>query len=162
MTIGYAGTVGTGWQVEGLDVGYMIGIRKAGLRWVTIGTRLGLFSEHGTVAGAGSRGFVGAAFLQGRTGRLRLADIGGSESNPGMLGADLTVEAIAYGSANSPLPQGSPWGAISILPGVRFGGDDRTRYGVVAGPSWYFGQASSVHAFIGARVDFTVSSRRRE
>jgi len=150
-----------GWQLEGLDVGYMIGVRAAALRWVTIGTRLGLFSEHGTVGGAGSRGFVGAAVLQGRTGRLRLADIG-SETNPGMLGADLTVETIFYGSANSPLPQGSPWGALSLLPGIRFGGDEGTRYGVVAGPTWYFGQASSVHAFVGGRVDFTVSSRRRE
>jgi len=155
VSLGYAGTVGEGWQVEGADIGYMIGIHAVGLRWVTIGTRLGVFSDHGSVNG-GSRGFVGAGVLQGRTGRLRLADIG-SETNPQTLGADLTVEGILYGSANSPLPEGSPWGALSILPGVRFGGDENIRFGIVAGPTWYFGQTNSLHAFIGLRFDMPVS-----
>jgi len=140
-------------------VGYTIGMHAALLRSVTIGTRLGVFSEHSGPGGPGSRGFVGAAVLQGRTGRMRLADVG-SETNPGIIGLDMTVEAVAYGSANSPLPVGSPWGALSFLPGIRFGTDAGARYGVVAGPTWYFGDASSVHAFVGLRIDLPVSSGR--
>jgi hypothetical protein len=159
VSLGYAGTVGNGWQLEGLDVGYTFSVRAAMLRSVSIGTRLGVFSDHGMVNGGGSRGFLGAAVLQGRTGRLRLADVG-SETNPGIIGLDLTVEAIAYGSANSPLPVGSPWGALSILPGIRFGRDNGMRGGVVAGPSFFFGDASSVQAFVGLRIDLPVSSGR--
>lgn len=142
--------------MEGLDVGYTVGLHVAALRQVTLGTRLGVFSDHGSTTG-GSRGFFGGLVLQGRTGQLELAEIG-SQDHPGIIGMDLTVEAIGYGSANSPLPQGTAWGAISILPGFRFGGDEGVRYGLVAGPTWYFGETNSLRAFIGLRLDFQLSS----
>jgi hypothetical protein len=157
-TAGFAGTVGGGWQVEAVDVGYMVRVHSEPIHWLAAGVRAGSFVDQTAIIG-GARGFVGALFLQARSALLRLADVG-SQMNPGAFGVDLTLEAVGYAGSNSPLPQGSPWAAVSILPGLRFGDDQSARYGLVLGPTVFIGRVTNVHAFIGLRFDFPLAYHR--
>jgi hypothetical protein len=158
VMLGFAGTLGNSWQVEALDVGYMRDIHAGPLRSAAIGTRLGAFIDEGAIVG-GSRGVVAALWVSTRTGLMRIADVG-NETNPAPFGIDLTIEGVAYSGSDSPLPQGSPWGAVSILPGVRMGEGPGLRYGLVLGPTVFFGPVTDVRAFVGLRFDLPVGHRR--
>jgi hypothetical protein len=158
IQLGYAGTVGNGWQIEALDVGYMHDLRAGPLRTAAIGLRAGSFIDESAVAG-GAKGIVGAVWLSTRTGMLHIADVG-NETNPSSFGLDLTIETVVYAGSDSPLPQGSPWGAVSLLPGFRLGDGPGFRFALVAGPTLFFGQPTDAHAFIGLRFDLPLARRK--
>jgi hypothetical protein len=72
------------------------------------------------------------------------------------VGLDLTLEATGYASAHSPLGIGSPWGAVSLLPGVRAG-----NFGLVFGPTAFYGSTTLVRLFLGVRLDVPLARRER-
>ena len=150
--LGFAGTLGTAWEVEGGDLGYVRYLHAGPFRSALIGARLGTFIDEGAIVG-GTRGFLGGAVVALRTGLLPLADIG-NETNPAALGLDLTIEAVGYAGSESPLAQGSPWGSVGIYPGVSFGGNGSPHYGIVVGPTVFLGAGStSVFGFLGLRFE---------
>src|SRR5439155_765 len=73
-TVGFAGTLGGGWQVEAADVGYARAVRAGPLRVASLTARLGSFIDEGAIIG-GARGFVFGLTLGGHTGLLPLADL---------------------------------------------------------------------------------------
>jgi len=154
-TLGFVGTLGGGWQVEVGEFGYMHGIHVGPLRSLMIGARLGSFIDEGAIVG-GTRGFVGGGVLSTRTGIASLADVG-NETNPAALGLDLTIEVAGYAGTKSPLPQGSPWAAASVLPGLRVGGGDGLRYGLVVGPTVFFGNPTDVRALLALRFELPLA-----
>lgn len=158
-TLGLAATLGAGWQIEGADLGVVRGVRAGPFRYVSLVARLGSFVDQAAVFG-GSRGFVAGASVGGRTGLARLAEFG-TETSSNPIGVDLTVEAVGYLASNSPLPQGSPWAALSILPGVRLGDADGARYGLLLGPTVFFGPTTDVRAFLGVRFEAPLARRER-
>ena len=155
VSLGLAATVGSNWQVEAADIGYLRPVHAGPLRSVMLSARAGSFIDEGAIIN-GSRGFVGGLALGLRTGLARLADVG-NETNPATIGADLTLEMGGYAGTNSPLPQGSCWAAVSLLPGVRFSGEG-VRYGLVVGPTVFFGSVKpQLHAFLGVRFEFPLA-----
>ena len=93
--------------------------------------------------------------LAARTRALTLAEFG-SDSAPSSMGLDLTVETTGYVGAHSPLGIGSPWGAVSGLLGLRVG-----NFGLVFGPTAFFGTATLVRPFLGVRFDVPLARRER-
>ncbi len=85
-------------------------------------------------------------------GPANLADVG-NESNPSPLGFDVTFEGAVYGSANAPSEFGTVWGAVSVLPGLRIGAGPQMRYGLVFGPTIFFGQTTEVRPFLAVRFE---------
>ena len=158
ISVGFAGTLGPGWQIEGVDVAYMHGVHAGPLRFVMAGVRGGSFIDEGAIVG-GTRGVVAGLLAGVRTGLARLADVG-NETNPSPLGVDLSVEVSGYAGSNSPLPQGSPWAAVSVLPGLRFGEGEGTRYSLVVGPTLFIGPVSNVHTFLGLRFELPLARHR--
>jgi hypothetical protein len=160
VTLGLAFTVGGGWQVEALDVGYARAVRAGPISVAALTARLGSFIDQGAIIG-GSRGVVGGVTLAGRTRMFRLADLG-SEGAPALIGLDLTVEATGYAGARSPLTVGSPWGAVSLLPGLRFGNPNAAQYGLLLGPTVFLGHISQVRAFVGLRFEAPLARAARQ
>jgi len=155
VSLGFAATAGSGWQIEGIEVAYVRSLHVGPLRSVMLGGRGGSFIDEAAIVG-GSRGVIGAAMLGLRTGLARLADVG-NETNPAPLGADLSIEVSGYVGSNSPLPQGSPWAAVSLLPGLRFGSGEGVRYSFVVGPTVFFGPVTTVHTFLGLRFELPLA-----
>ena len=156
-TAGFAGTLGGGWQIEAADIGYARALRAGPLRVAWLSARLGSFVDEGAILG-GARGFVFGVTLGGHTGLLSLADLG-TETSKSQVGVDLTVEGTAYLGARSPFPEGSPWGALTVLPGLKFGDPDGVQFGLLVGPTFFFGQASDVRPFLGIRFEAPLARR---
>jgi hypothetical protein len=154
LTLGLAYTVGSGWQIQGFDVGYGRGMRSGPFAALSLGARFGEFIDQRAIIG-GSQGFVFGATLAARTRALDVAEFG-SDSAPSHVGLDLTLETTGYASAHSPLGIGSPWGAVAILPGLRVGG-----FGLVFGPTAFFGSATLVRPFLGVRFELPLARRER-
>jgi len=160
VVLGFAGTLGSSWQIEAGEVGYLRGLHAGPLRSVMLGARLGSFIDEGAIIG-GTRGFIGGGVLAVRTGVARLADVG-NETSPSPFGLDLTIELAGYAGAKSPLPQGSAWAAASVLPGVRFGGGDGPRYGLVVGPTVFFGPGPGQwRALLALRFELPLARAKR-
>jgi len=158
-TFGLAGTLGGGWQIEGADVGYVHGAHVGPVRSASLSARVASFVDEGAIIG-GVRGFVFGLSLGLRTGLAQLAVVG-SETNPSPFGVDLTVEATGYAATRSPLLQGSPWAAVSVLPGLRFGDPDGVQYRLLVGPTLFFGRASDVRGLLGLRFELPLARRER-
>lgn len=159
FAIGAAATVGGSWQIEGLDLGWVKEVNAGPMRYFSLGGRVGLFVDQDQITG-GTRGVMGGLVMQTRTGLLSLADVG-NESNPSSLGLDLTFEGAVYGAANNPLNQlGSVFGAVSVLPGVRIGAGPQMRYGLVFGPTVFFGKETEVRAFLALRFEVPLARSR--
>jgi len=156
-TAGLAATVGGGWQIEGADVGYARAVHAGPLHVASLSARLGSFIDEGAILG-GARGFVFGLTLGGHTGMLSLATLG-TETSKSEVGADLTVEGTGYLGAHTPLPQGSPWGAVTVLPGLKFGDPDGVQVGLLLGPTFFFGQVNEVRAFLGIRFEAPLARR---
>jgi len=154
LTLGLAYTVGSGWQIQGFDVGYGRALRSGPFATVSLGARLGEFIDQRAIIG-GSQGFVFGATLAARTHALTVAEFG-SDTAPSRIGIDVTFETTGYAGAHSPLGIGSPWGAISVLPGLRIG-----NFGVLFGPTAFFGSATLVRPFLGVRFDVPLARRER-
>lgn len=157
--VGFLATMGEGWQVEGLDVAYVHrrGSGRGLLGAVSAGARLGAFIDQAAIFG-GARGFIFAATLGARTGRVKLAELG-DEQHVTEVGLDLTLEASGYLAANSPLEQGSRWGAVALLPGVRIGSGDGPRYSILIGPTVFLGTTSDVRGLLAIRVETPLARR---
>src|SRR2546425_126637 len=128
VTFGLAYTVGSGWQIQGFDVGYGRGMRSGPIAALSLSARLGEFIDQRAIIG-GSQGFVFGATLAARSRALTIAEFG-ADTAPSRVGLDVTVETTGYAGAHSPLGIGSPWGAVSVLPGLRVG-----QFGLVLGPT---------------------------
>ncbi len=157
--VGFVATLGSGWQIESGEIGYVRRMPRGPVRAVSVGARLGAFIDEGAILG-GNRGFVFAGTLAARTGRLMLAELG-DEQNLTRIGFDVTLEATGYLTANSPLPQGSTWGAVALLPGLRVGGGDGPQYGLVIGPTAFFGSKTEVRGLLAFRVEAPLARRER-
>ncbi len=158
-SVGLAATLGNGWQIEGAEVGLARRIGAGPVRALGVAARLGSFINEGAIIG-GTQGFVAALALSARSGRVDLAQMG-PENNPTTFGLDLTTEVAGYVGANSPLPQRGRWGAVSILPGLRFGNPDGGQWSLVVGPTWFLGHPTDVHGFLGIRFEAPLARRER-
>lgn len=158
-TAGLGGTLGTSWQVEAADVGYAHVAHAGPVAIVALTARLGSFIDENAILG-GARGFVFGATLGVRTSMWQLAELG-PESNTSAFGADLTLEATGYVGTNSPLPVGSPWGAVSLLPGLRFGTPDGGQLGLLIGPTVFFGTVTQVRPLLGLRFETALARDKR-
>lgn len=159
LGIGFAGTVGPSWQIEGLDVGYVRRVHGSPVAAVSLAARLGSFVDEGAIIG-GVRGFVFGTSVSVRTPTATLAELG-SDSSASRVGFDVTLEATGYVGSNSPLAVGSPWAAVSVLPGLRFGDPNGTRFGLLIGPTVFLGSVTETRAFIGARIETPLARRER-
>jgi len=158
--VGFAATLGNNWQIESAEIGYVRRSSHGLVGAVSVGGRFGAFIDEGAILG-GNRGFVFATTLAARTARLGLAELG-DQMNLTSLGFDVTVEATGYLTANSPLPQGSTWGALAVLPALRVGGGDGPTYGLLVGPTWFFGGPQvEVRGLLAFRVEAPLARRER-
>ena len=158
--VGFAATLGGGWQIESGEIGYVRRFGNGLLGAVSAGARLGAFIDEGAILG-GTRGFVFATTLAARTGHVTLAEMG-DDQNVTAIGFDVTLEATGYLTANSPLPQGSRWGAVALLPGLRVGSGEGARYGFVIGPTAFISSAKTeIRGLLAFRVEAPLARRER-
>jgi hypothetical protein len=155
--VGFVATLGGGWQIETGEIGYVRRFSRGPLRAVSGGIRMGSFIDEGAILG-GARGFVAAATLGARTARLSVAELG-EEQNITSIGFDVTLEASGYLTSNSPLPQGSRWGAVALLPGLRVGGGDGPQYSLVIGPTAFLGSKTDVRGLLAFRIEAPLARR---
>ena len=157
LTVGFAGTVGGGWQIEALDVGYAHAVHAGPIAALALTARLGSFIDEGAIVG-GARGFIFGTSLAARSPTATIAELG-ADTGGSRVGIDLTVEATGYAGSRSPLPVGSPWGAVSVLPGLRFGDPNGARFGLLIGPTVFFGDVTETHVFLGIRFETPLARR---
>ena len=158
--VGFAATLGGGWQIESGEIGYVRRLARGPVRALAVGARLGAFIDEGAILG-GSRGFVFAGTVGARSDRIMLAELG-DENNLTQIGLDVTFEATGYLGTRSPLPQGSSWGAVALLPGLRVGSGDGPRYGLLIGPTWFLGSSpGEIRGLLAFRVEAPLARRER-
>jgi len=158
LGVGFAATLGGGWQIEGGEIGWVWRKARGPVGALSLGARLGTFVGEGAILG-GNRGFVFAATVGARSGRLMLAELG-DENNLTQIGFDVTIEATGYLGSHSPLPQGSSWGALALLPGLRVGSGNGPRYALVIGPTWFIGSSpGEVRGLLAFRVEAPLARR---
>jgi hypothetical protein len=156
--VGFAATLGGGWQIESGEIGWVWRKARGPVRALSLGARLGAFIDEGVILG-GSQGFVFAGTFGARSDRLMLAELG-DENNLTQIGLDLTIEATGYLGAHSPLPQGSSWGALAVLPGLRVGSGDGPRYALLIGPTWFLGSSpGELRGLLAFRVEAPLARR---
>ena len=154
-----AATVASGWQGEGVDVAGAPAVHAGPIAALSLTARLGSFIDEGAIIG-GARGFVFGTSLAARTPTATIAELG-ADTSAGRIGLDLTVEATGYAGSHSPLAVGSPWGAISVLPALRFGDPNGSRLGLLFGPTVFFGTVTDVRPFLGVRFEAPLARRER-
>jgi hypothetical protein len=158
LAAGFAATLGGGWQIESGEIGWVWRKGHGPVRAVSLGARLGAFIDEGAILG-GSRGFVFGGTVGARTDRLMLAELG-DQNNLTQIGVDLTLEATGYLGSHSPLPQGSTWGAVALLPGLRVGSGDGPRYALLIGPTWFLGSSpGEIRGLLAFRVEAPLARR---
>src|SRR3989454_11836916 len=102
LTLGLAYTVGSGWQVEGLDVGLARAVHAGPIAALSLTARLGSFIDEGAIIG-GARGFVFGTGVPARTPTSTIAQLGAGTSG-GPVGAALPPRGSGCGgSAAAPL-----------------------------------------------------------
>lgn len=153
FTIGYSGTLGSHWQIEALEAGFVGHAGLGPVRYLSGTVRIGWFGDQGAILG-GTRGFIGAGAIGVRSGHVGLFAIG-QDQNPVVVALDLTLEAAGYLSSHAP----SPWVARSIsfaaLPGLRVGQGGGGQFVLLGGPAWFSGGGAwHTHAFLSARYEF--------
>jgi hypothetical protein len=151
LTMGFAATLGSGWQIQGADVGIVRPLRVGPVRkWSAVG-RVASFIDQGAFIG-GQRGVVGALALGVRTSSVMVAELG-NDPDVTRITFDVTLEAAGYLAANSPLPQGAAWVSTGILPAIRMGNPGTMQFTVLVGPTWFLGPESGVRGFLGLRAE---------
>lgn len=153
--IGIAATVGTGWQIEGADIGFSRPIGLGPIRFASIAGRFGTFQDEGAFI-FGSRGIVTALALGGQTGSLPIFDVG-TDQNPISIALDLTFEVSGYVASRSPFPQGSQWIGFAVLPGIRTIKTDSFGGSLMVGPVVFIGHETDVRTFLGFRFEIPVA-----
>ena len=157
VTAGLAYTVGSGWQVEGFDLGLARAVHAGPIAALSLTARLGSFIDEGAII-SGARGFVFGTSFAARTPTSTIAQLG-ADTSGGQIGLDFTLEATGYVGSNSPLPVGSPWGGVSGLLGLRFGDPNGSRLGLLIGPTVFLGTVTDVRAFLGVRFEAPLARR---
>lgn len=159
--LGLAATLGDGWQIEGGEIGLQRRVAAGPVRFVAVAARFGSFINQGAIIG-GARGFIAALALSGRTGAATLAEVG-NEDAPTRIAFDLTVEAAGWLGSHSPLPQGSRWATVAVLPGLRVGdaGGGGMQYHLLLGPTALLGGKADIRGFLGIRFETPLARRDR-
>jgi hypothetical protein len=151
---GYFATLGSYWQIEAVEFGYVRKLDR-GLAAISLTARLGTFIDETAVSG-GSRGIAFAPTLGFRTKMKRIAQLGEDERGTA-IGLDMTLETSAYVASGSPFWQGSRWGAVALLPGLRIG-----KAAIVIGPTAFFGgHKPLVRGLLSFRGEMTLARRER-
>jgi hypothetical protein len=159
VLFGYAGTVGgSTWQIEAFEFGLAPSVGLGPVRSVAATVRLGWFADQAVLL-RGTRGFVGAAALALRSGRLTLAQVG-DDINPTVVALDISVEGAGYLSGRTPLPEGKRWVSLALLPAVKIGQAEGPQFSLVLGPAFFAGTTHHTHAFIAARGEIPLARRR--
>ena len=153
--IGLAATVGSGWQMESADVGFVRPIGLGPLRFASLTARFGTFQDEGSLL-FGARGFLAGLALATTTGPAQILSIG-SDQNPVAIGLDLTFEATGYLANDSPFPQGDAWVSLAILPGIRSIQTDSFGASFMVGPTVFIGRETDVRAFVGLHLEIPVA-----
>jgi len=158
--VGFAATLGSGWQIEAGEIGYVRRYGQGMVGALSLGARIGTFIDEGAILG-GTRGIVFAPTLAARTRATSIAQLG-DDQNATTIGFDITLEASGYLASSSPLSQGSRWAAVALLPGLRAGSGDGPRYGLVIGPTLFLGSSKpSVRGFLAFRAEAPLARRER-
>jgi hypothetical protein len=160
LSFGFAGTLGGDWSIEAAEFGLVEPVGLGPIRRVSASVRAGFFGDNRTSIITHQRGFLGALALGLRSGTINVFDVGAEGTNPTMIGADVTVELAGYLASRSPLPEGSHWRAVAILPALRVGQENQTKFALLVGPTWFYGDQQHVHAFLGVRVEVPLASSR--
>lgn len=156
---GFVATLGTHWQMEGIEIGYARRLPR-GFAAVSLSGRVGTFINESTMLG-GTKGAVFGATLAARTRMKSIAQFGADEHGTG-LGFDMTFEVTGYTAAGSPLSQGARWVAVSVLPAFSIGSGDAPHFGIVIGPTAYLGSGKpSVRGMLAFRGEAPLARRER-
>jgi hypothetical protein len=151
LTIGFAATLGEGWQIEGADLGVVRALDLGPMRhWLAV-ARVGSFVDQGSFIG-GQRGVLGGLALGLRSGSTTIAEFG-NDPDFTRVYFDVTVEVAGYVAANSPLPLGSRWVSAGVLPAIRYGESGMTQFMVLLGPTAFLGRDGGVRVFLGVRAE---------
>ena len=132
---GVLATLGTNWTMEMGEVGY-VHRPKHGLAALGIAARGGTFIDEGAMLG-GTQGVAFGASLSARTRMKTIATLGDEEPGTG-IGFDLTFELSGYTAAKSPMPMGTRWVGLSLLPALSVGTGDSPHFAIVLGPTAFF------------------------
>jgi hypothetical protein len=151
---GYFATLGSYWQIEAGEIGYVRRMSH-GLAAFSVSGRVGTFIDETAVVG-GTRGIVFAPTLAARTHMKRIAQLGEDEHGTA-IGLDLTLEASAYFAGGSPFWQGPRWGAIALLPGLRIG-----NAAIVIGPTAFLaGSKPAMRGLLAFRGEAPLARKER-
>lgn len=154
--IGLAATVGSGWQIEGADIGMTRPIVFGPLRFVSAAARFGTFQDESAFV-FGSRGFVGGLALATQSAPVPIFEVG-NEQNPIRVALDLTVEVSGYLSQRSPFPQGNRWFSVAVLPSIRTIQSEALGLSLMLGPAVFLGHETDVRTFLGFRVQIPLAA----
>ncbi len=153
LSFGFAGTLGGDWSIEAGEFGLVEPVGLGPVRNIAASVRAGFFGDNRASIISHQRGFVAGLALGLRTGTANFFDVGSEGSTPTRIGVDLTLEVGGYLASKSPLPEGKRWSSVAILPALRVGQENGTKFSLVVGPAWFAGTERHVHAFVGARID---------
>lgn len=160
-TSGLAATLGTDWQVQGVDLGLVRPIRFGPFRFVSAVARLGTFVDESFLA-TGGDGFVGGVALATETRLVTILDVGTVPQSPTRLTFSVTLEASGYLATNSPLPQGDSWLGLAVLPTIRVVQTQNIGFGFMVGPVAFIGRETDVRALLSIRIELPHGLRPRE
>jgi hypothetical protein len=74
----------------------------------------------------------------------------------------MTLEVTGYRASQSPLPQGSRWMAVSVLPAISIGNGDRPHFALVIGPTAFFsGSKPAMRGLLALRAEAPLARRER-
>jgi len=155
---GFFATLGSKWQLEGVEVGYVRRMER-GLAAISVSGRIGTFINESVMIG-GSQGIGFGATIAGRTRMKSIAQFG-EEEHGTAIGLDLTLELTGYTTSNSPLSR-TQWMAISALPAISVGTGDAAHFGIVIGPTAFLGDGKPVvRGMLGFRGEAPLARRER-
>ena len=137
---GFFATLGSKWQLEGVEVGYVRRMER-GLAAISVSGRIGTFINESVMIG-GTQGIGFGATIAGRTRMKSIAQFG-EEEHGTAIGFDMTLELTGYTTSNSPLSR-TQWMAISALPAISLGTGDAAHFGIVIGPTAFLGDGKPV------------------
>jgi hypothetical protein len=137
---GFFATLGSHWQLEGVEVGYVRRLER-GLAAISVSGRIGTFINESVMIG-GTQGIGFGGTIAGRTRMKSIAQFG-EEDHGTAIGLDLTLEVSGYTASNSPVSR-TRWMAVSLLPAISLGAGDAAHFGIVIGPTAFLGDGKPV------------------
>jgi len=155
---GFFATLGSKWQLEGVEVGYVRRMER-GLAAISVSGRIGTFINESVMIG-GTQGIGFGATIAGRTRMKSIAQFG-EEEHGTAIGFDMTLELTGYTTSNSPLSR-TQWMAISALPAISLGTGDAAHFGIVIGPTAFLGDGKPVvRGMLSFRAEAPLARRER-